>query len=89
MARNSGTTSLKRRRRPGNPMQDYDLLPTELRTWIATADLPWGAQSVRRAYENAVARTGCKSEALSELDALQARLMAKDAVKVWGEGYPS
>ena len=89
MARNCGTTSLKRRRRAINPMQEYDRLPTELRRWLAAANLPWGAQSVRKAYESAVARTGSKDQALTELDALQARLLAKDAAKVWGEGYPS
>lgn len=70
-------------------MQEYDRLPAELRKWLAAANLPWGAQSVRKAYESAMARTGSKDQALTELDALQARLLAKDAAKVWGEGYPS
>lgn len=88
MSGNRGHTSLKCRPRKGNPMRDFDRLPAPLRAWVARADLPWRAQSVRRAYDRAVARTGCADQALRELDALQARLVAKDARKVWGEAYP-
>ena len=40
MPTNRGTTSLKLKRRAGNPMRDYDGLPCELRNWLATAVLP-------------------------------------------------
>lgn len=81
-------SSLKTRRRRTNPMQDYDRLPADLRRWLATAILPWRAQSVRRAYDKALARTGDPDLALRELDAMQARLIAKDARKVWGQTHP-
>ncbi|MDC0738848.1 DUF6525 family protein [Cognatishimia sp. SS12] len=87
--RNIGQTSLRRRRGARSPMRDYDNLPSELRGWMSSAVLPWRAQSVLRAYQAALARTGCKSRALAELDALQGRLLHKDAAKVWGTGYPT
>ncbi|WP_323766397.1 DUF6525 family protein [Marinovum sp.] len=85
---NSGKTSLRRKRRPGDPMRTYDSLPRELRLWLAAAVLPWGAQSVRRAYDRALARTGTTQSALRELDALQQRLVDKDARQVWEQGHP-
>jgi len=81
---NLGSTSLKSKRRSTNPMQDYDRLPAELRAWVATAALPWRAGSVRKSFEKALARTGSAQDALAELDALQDRLIAKDAKAVWG-----
>ena len=70
-------------------MQSYERLPKELRDWVASALLPWGAASVRRAYAKAYARTGDAHLALRELDALEARLVGKDASRVWGEGHPA
>ncbi|MEC9104487.1 MAG: DUF6525 family protein, partial [Pseudomonadota bacterium] len=40
MRRNVATT-LRRRRRPADPMQAYDALPRPLRAWMAQAALPW------------------------------------------------
>ena len=88
MARNRGKTTLKCKHSSINPMRDYDKLPAELREWVATANLPWRAQSVQRAYEKALARTGNRRTALRELDALQARLVAKDALRIWGAEHP-
>ncbi|MEE2943745.1 MAG: DUF6525 family protein [Pseudomonadota bacterium] len=88
MSRNRGNTSLRSKRHPTNPMRDYDLLPAELRNWLSSAMLPWGAKSAKQAYEKAIRRTGNKAEALKELDALQQRLLMKDAPKVWGDHYP-
>ncbi|MEQ8342148.1 MAG: DUF6525 family protein [Marinovum algicola] len=85
---NSGDTSLRRRRHRADPMRAYDNLPRELRRWLASAVLPWGAKSARRAYDRALARTGTPQLALRELDALQQRLVTRDAHQVWGPGHP-
>ncbi len=89
MPRNRGTTSLKCKRRAANPMREYDHLPAELRIWLSQAVLPWRAGSVQRAFDKAVARTGDPELALKELNDIQARLVAKDAPKVWGGAYPA
>ncbi|ESQ13776.1 MAG: hypothetical protein JKP98_25945 [Rhodobacteraceae bacterium] len=88
MRSNRGETSLKRRRRNEDPMQEFDRLPAELRAWLANAVLPWRPRSVRSAFAKAVARTQDKASALRELDRLQARLVARDARQVWGTDHP-
>lgn len=88
MSRNRGETSLRRKRHRANPMREYDRLPIELRQWLSSAILPWRAKSVKQAYDKALSRTGDPAHAIKELDALQQRLIAKDAVKIWGEQYP-
>lgn len=85
---NRGRTTLKRRRRGGNGMDEFDRLPKELRNWLASAALPWRPQSVQRAFAKAYASTGDRESALRELDAMQQRLIAKDARKVWGADHP-
>lgn len=85
---NRGATSLKRRQRTAQPMQDYDRLPAELRAWIAGAVLPWSPRSVRRAYDRALTRTRDPSLALRELDRLQQSNISKDAFKTWGADHP-
>lgn len=85
---NLGKTSLKRKPRADDPMREFDRLPQELRAWVAAADLPWRPRSVRRSFERALEETGNVDRALEELDRLQDRLIAKDAVKVWGEVHP-
>ncbi|GGC02334.1 hypothetical protein GCM10011363_18650 [Marivita lacus] len=88
MPTNRGTTSLKLKRRAGNPMRDYDGLPCELRNWLATAVLPWRPASARRVFDRAMARTADPAHALDELDRLQARLVAKDVGRIWGPDHP-
>lgn len=88
MTNNLGTTSLKRSRRAARPMQEFDRLPPVLRAWVAGAALPWRAASVRAAYGRAFGRTGNADAALKELDRIEAALIAKDAARVWGRGYP-
>ena len=87
-ARNRGTTSLKLKRRNEDPMREFDRLPADLRLWLTSAKLPWRPRSVRRAFDQAFARTRDAELALRELDALEARLVAKDGPKVWGDEYP-
>lgn len=89
MGHNRGQTSLKCKRSSGNPMREFDRLPAPLRAWLATADLPWRAKSVQRAYGKALARTGDPTLALRALDRLQAQTLARDAARVWGPEHPA
>ena len=66
-------------------LAEYDAFT---RAWLAAAILPWSPRSVRRAYRRAAARTGSGASALAELDRMQARLVARDSRKVWGETHP-
>ena len=88
MNNNLGKTSLKRKRRNENPLLDYDRLPRELRAWVANAELPWRPRSVLKAYERAFSKTGDRNKALNELNYIQHRLVAKDAIVIWGKNYP-
>jgi hypothetical protein len=88
MRSNRGETSLKRRRRNEDPMQEFDRLPAELRAWLANAVLPWRPRSVRSAFAKAVARTQDKASALRELDRLQARLVARGRAPGLGNRPP-
>lgn len=40
MMRNLGQTSLRRKRRNGDPMKTFDGLPAPVRQWVADAVLP-------------------------------------------------
>lgn len=84
MGRNLGQTKLRKRRRCADPMRAYDSLPPRLRRWLASAALPWRPQSVQRAYERALSRTGDPRVALQELDRLQDRQLARDGA--WRPG---
>ncbi|SLN46560.1 DUF6525 family protein [Pseudooctadecabacter jejudonensis] len=86
MPTNRGRTRLKSRA-SGDPMLGYDRLPAPLRLWMAHAKRPWSAKTVARSYDRALQRTGDAALALAELDALQDRLIAKDARFVWGPDY--
>ncbi len=88
MTGNRGTTTLKRRRHTGDPMREFDRMPPDLRAWLARAILPWRPKSALRAYHRAVARTRDPARALEELDRLQARLVARDARRIWGPHHP-
>lgn len=88
MAGNRGKTSLKSKRRCTDPMREFDRLPEELRVWLSGAVLPWRPQSVRRAFDKALRETKDPVQALHELDRLQARLVAQDAQKIWGQDHP-
>lgn len=89
MRTNRGATSLRVKTRTGNPMQDYDRLPPELRAWLARAVLPWRPGSVQKLYARAMARTGDTGRALAQLDAAEHRLIARDAASVWGATHPA
>lgn len=89
MPRNLGDTRLKRPLRRTSAMQDFDRLPPDLRRWLSAANLPWSAKSAERAYTKALQRCRDREAALRELDALQERLVAKDAAQVWGTEHPA
>lgn len=88
MQTNRGVTSLKSKQRTGNPMREFDRLPKELRLWLATAILPWRPASVRRAFARAMAQSNDPDLALDALNRLQAKLIEKDAKRVWGPDHP-
>jgi hypothetical protein len=80
-------TSLRRKAR-GNSMLAYDVLPHEVRRWLAYACLPWSPQSVARLWRRALREeNGCKHRATARLDAAERRLLERDALKVWGKSY--
>lgn len=81
--------SLRRRRR-GAPMQAFDRLPPDLRHWLHAAALPWSAQSVLTLWQRALRDAGGDTSAARQrLDATEARLIARDAARIWGPGHPA
>jgi len=70
-------------------MREFDRLPPALRAWLARACLPWGPRSVLRAYRRALGQSGDAGRALQVLDAIEARLIARDAARVWGDAHPA
>lgn len=83
-------TSLRRRRRQGCPMADYDRLPAPVRRWLAEAALPWSARSVRRLWDRALAQTGGDVEtALHRLCEAERQRLKKDAPRIWGASHPA
>ncbi len=70
-------------------MAEHDCLPLPLRVWAATAALPWSAASLRRQWDRALRETGCPEAARARLSTLEARVLAREAALVWGEGHPA
>ncbi|MEL6643443.1 MAG: DUF6525 family protein [Pseudomonadota bacterium] len=86
MPRNLGQTRLRKRRRNGDPMREFDQLPAVLRGWLAEAALPWRPRSVLRAYNRALAQCGEEAQALAELDRLQTARLETDARQTGASG---
>jgi hypothetical protein len=82
-------TTLRRRRREGDPMAAYDRLPPPVRAWLAGARLPWSPRSAARAFAAALRETRDPQAALAALDALEARRLARDAAAIWGGHHPA
>ncbi len=78
MTRNLGATSLRRKRRPGNPMQSYDALPEPLRHWLSQAALPWSPTSAQRIWKRAVSDGLDVQGALNKLSRAEERMLARD-----------
>ncbi|MFC3613820.1 DUF6525 family protein [Lutimaribacter marinistellae] len=78
MTRNLGDTTLKRRRRAGDPMRTFDDLPPALRRWLAEASMPWSPASCRRIWQQARSRGEPVEAILARLDRAEARMLASD-----------
>lgn len=76
--RNLGQTSLRRTRRSGDPMQNYDALPAPLRQWLGQAALPWSPASARRIWKKLQANGQTVEDALSALSEAEARTLSRD-----------
>lgn len=82
-------TSLRKRRRAGDPMREFDHLPRTLRIWLAEAALPWSPRSVRRLWSKALQQSGgCETRALAHLSEIEAKRLTHDAPRVWGASFP-
>lgn len=78
MKRNLGQTSLRRKRRNGDPMKTFDGLPAPVRQWVAQAALPWSPASVRRIWSKSRAKGLSDDDALALLRQAEARTLARD-----------
>jgi len=78
MSRNLGQSSLRRRRRSGDPMAAFDRLPAPLRQWLSEAALPWSPVSVRRIWSKSQARGLTLEQTLPLLTQAEARALARD-----------
>ncbi|MFK7835897.1 MAG: DUF6525 family protein [Sulfitobacter sp.] len=78
MTCNLGATSLRRKRRPGDPMQSYDALPEPLRNWLSQAALPWSPTSAQRIWKRALAKGQSAQDALRALSRAEAQTLARD-----------
>ena len=56
MKQNLGETNLRRKKRIGNPMNEFDKLPRPLRQWLNKAILPWSPLSVRRVWLKSISK---------------------------------
>ncbi|WP_366524370.1 DUF6525 family protein [uncultured Roseobacter sp.] len=77
-SRNLGQTSLRNKRRTGDPMQAYDALPTPLRRWLCQAALPWSPVSARKIWRRAQAKGLSTDEALALLRRAEIHTLARD-----------
>lgn len=78
MTRNLGQSSLRRKRRQGDPMAAYDALPAPFRKWLSEAALPWSPASVRRIWFKSKAKGLTPEETLLTLAQAEERTLARD-----------
>jgi hypothetical protein len=78
MNRNLGQSSLRRKRRSGDPMAAYDALPEPLRGWLSQAALPWSPVSAKRIWSRSLTRGLTPEEILISLSQAEARTLARD-----------
>ncbi|WP_375186418.1 DUF6525 family protein [Pseudooceanicola sp.] len=76
--RRNVSTSLRRRRRPADPMQAYDALPRPLRAWLAKAALPWSPACCRRIWAKARAAGASPDDILDRLDRAEQKTLSRD-----------
>ncbi|MCC5999429.1 MAG: hypothetical protein JJU19_01005 [Pararhodobacter sp.] len=71
-------------------MPAFDRLPAELRAWLHQAALPWSAASALRLWRQALRdHAGDAQAARDRLSRIEARLIARDARRVWGPTHPA
>jgi len=75
---NLGATSLRARRRTGDPMDAYDALPVPLRNWLSQAALPWSPTSAKRVWARARAKGLGVEGALQSLSQAESKTLARD-----------
>ena len=78
MSRNLGQSSLRRKRRYGDPMPAYDGLPAPLRQWLSAAALPWSPTSARRLWFKLRSKGLTQEEMVASLSEVEARTLARD-----------
>ena len=78
MRRNLGQSSLRRRRRPVDPMAAFDQLPAPLRQWMAQAARPWSAASAMRIWTKLQAKGLSQEDMLTSLAQAEAATLARD-----------
>lgn len=88
MKTNLGASSLRRKRRLGNPMAAYDDLPTPLRRWLSQAALPWSPASARRIWSRSLAKGLSPQDALQALSRAEARTLANDKMAMQASSKP-
>ena len=76
---NLGGTRLAKRRAGRDSMAEYDALPSELRSWIAEAAMPWSPRSCLKIWRRAKAEGASRDEIIARLTAVERVLLAKDA----------
>ncbi len=82
MTGNLGQSSLRRRKRAGDPMAVFDSLPAPLRQWLSEAALPWSPVSARRIWVKALAKGLTPEETLLSLKRAEASTLARDKAVV-------
>ncbi|MEP5155240.1 DUF6525 family protein [Planktotalea sp.] len=82
MNKNLGNTSLRRKRRAGDPMHVYDTLPTPLRQWLSQAALPWSPASARKIWARAQAKGLVTDTALAVLKRAEINTLARDKCSI-------
>ncbi|SLN66233.1 hypothetical protein ROA7450_03513 [Roseovarius albus] len=81
MNRNLGATRLKRRRRAGDPMQAYDRLPPELRSWLSTAARPWSPRSCAKIWDKAQRDGLTPVQIVERLAQSETRALTRDSLQ--------
>ena len=81
MTHNLGHTSLRTRRRSGDPMYDFDRLPKPLRGWLNEAILPWSPVSVRRVWLKSIKEGLTNQEVLKSLKRAEVKALKREKRK--------
>lgn len=81
MSGNLGATTLRKRRRSGDIMRNYDTLPSPLRAWLANAARPWSPASCRRIWLKARAKGESMDALLARLDRAERKTLSRDGAR--------